>query len=499
MTERKQVDREGAGVAETSHIAADPAPARRRSPTTQPDDAARRRSPTTQPDDADSRRRASKRPQPDDADSRRRASKRPFCGCCGAEDIFVGGSQYRRAGGRCQRLAGGVLGRRAHLDRSSALASRRPARSDMASICRGSAPCQALLPRAPVRPPICLHGQQRLPACNPAASRLQGRCRLPDEGCETVGFSRPFAPLECRPRNRFSRRFRPLNRLDFKRPWRTASVVPNPAFHLTSRSDALRAGQVHFKRPWHCTCRGRSWLGQAALASMPPRGARAARRFSRSARACGKASGLSARTWPQGRSSAMTRARNTSATTSGTEALGWARQPRHPSFAPPQARAALSAASEHRRKPCSGSGAATQASSSRTTTRSPGRSSARGRDRRTASDAPPWTKSLTPRRLRKGLDNPRALEMSGFRVMSFPPFRLRPLGCAPARDAKQRGRGHARPDLRTGSSRARSTEVGWHSGGWARNLKPNGDRCRRSTGLRRPGPTIAMAFQAAKP
>ena len=43
MTERKQVDREGAGAAETSHIAADPAPARRRSPTTQPDDAAQRR------------------------------------------------------------------------------------------------------------------------------------------------------------------------------------------------------------------------------------------------------------------------------------------------------------------------------------------------------------------------------------------------------------------------------------------------------------------------
>ena len=30
MTEQKKVEREGAGVAETSHIAADPAPARRR-------------------------------------------------------------------------------------------------------------------------------------------------------------------------------------------------------------------------------------------------------------------------------------------------------------------------------------------------------------------------------------------------------------------------------------------------------------------------------------
>ena len=53
------------------------------------------------------------------------------------------------------------------------------------------------------------------------------------------------------------------------------------------------------------------------------------------------------------------------------------------------------------------------ASSSRTTTSSPGRSSARGRDRRTGPDARPWTKSLTPHRLRRGLDNPRALQPRG--------------------------------------------------------------------------------------
>ncbi len=52
MTEQKKVDQEGAGAAETSHIAAD-------------------------------------RLRPDDADRQRRASRRPFCGCCRARTFLL--------------------------------------------------------------------------------------------------------------------------------------------------------------------------------------------------------------------------------------------------------------------------------------------------------------------------------------------------------------------------------------------------------------------------